>query len=401
MPAKEKGSLTMKNKVFDSIDRCSSELFQMADYFFDHPEVGHSEFEACKTASNYLQNHGFEVMCGVGNVSTAFHAVYESLSGGPSIGLLCEYDALRGIGHACAHHLQAPVMLGAAVALKEQCGGKMPFKLVVYSTPDEENTVFPGKIEMIKAGCFRDIDVAIIMHGGQDTTTDLRTLAATMYELTYHGKSAHAAVAPEVGRSAFDGLQMAFHGVEFMREHVQSDSRIHYAITDLASQPVNVVPNFAQGSVFLRSLDNSRLEDMAAWFEKIAQAGALMTQTTVEIKRQITLHGRIPILPLVDLFYKNAKLAGADRIEEPRKNVASTDFGNVQQIVPGIGYRVAFAPHDSASHSQTWLNYGKSPEAHKAISDGAKIAAGMALDIIDDPSLLEQIRTAWNTELHR
>lgn len=390
----------MKNKVFECIERHQGELTQIADYFFDHPELGHSEFEASAMTAKYLEEHGFTVERNVANIPTAIRGTFESMSGGPSIGFLCEYDALRGIGHACAHHLQAPTMLGAAVALKEQLGGKVPFKLVVYGTPDEENTVSPGKVQMIEAGCFRDIDVALIMHGGQDTTTDLRTRAATMYELTYHGKSAHAAVAPDAGRSALDGLQMAFHGLEFMREHVVDDARIHYTILSVGGQPVNVVPQYAQGSVFLRAINNKYLEEMCQRFEQIAQGAALMTQTTMEWKRVMTLRARIPIMPLVDLFYANAESAKADRIEKPRKKVGSTDFGNVQQVVPGIGFRVAFAPHDSASHSQTWLDYGKSAEAHKAICDGAKIAAGIAVDIINDTSLLPKIREAWQVEIH-
>ena len=151
------------------------------------------------------------------------------------IGILCEYDALEGLGHGCGHHMQGPSCLGAAVALKE-CAGEEPFTLVVYGTPAEET--LGSKCDMIKNGCFHELDAAFMMHGSPTTCTDVKCLADQSFRVTFHGKRAHAALAPEQGRSAFDALLVAFNGIEFLREHVPDDVRMHYTVAKLRDRPM-------------------------------------------------------------------------------------------------------------------------------------------------------------------
>lgn len=183
-------------------------------------------------------------------------AVYENGTGGPSIGILCEYDALKGMGHACGHHMQGPACLGAAVAIKE-LAGETPFKLTVYGTPAEET--LGAKCDMVKKGCFLELDAAFMMHGSPTTCTDVKCLADRSFEVVFHGKGAHAALAPEKGKSALDGLLIAFNGIEFLREHVPDDTRMHYTMTELPG-PANIVPARAVGKFSLRSFSRTNLE---------------------------------------------------------------------------------------------------------------------------------------------
>ena len=216
--------------MYDCIESMRGELAALSDDIFDHPETAMKELYASDLLCRWLSSQGFAVERGVGGLETAFRAVWRCGEGGPSIGLLCEYDALPGLGHACGHQMQGPCIAAAAVALKNShLPG--PFSVVVYGTPAEEGD--GGKIFMIKKGdCFHDIDVALMMHGSGETTTDVKSMALTKFTVTYHGIAAHAAIKPEMGRSALDGLLLAFHGVECLREHVKEDTRIHYTVLD-------------------------------------------------------------------------------------------------------------------------------------------------------------------------
>lgn len=188
----------------------------MADQIFDNPEYEGEEVFASGLLTDYLKKNGFEVEMGVGGFKTAFRAVYSHGEGGPVLGILCEYDALRNLGPlAAAIICRARDVWAPAVALKNLDTDK-PFQLVVYGTPAEET--FGSKVQMIQNGCFKELDVAFMMHGGPNTCTDIKCLAQKSYKVTFHGHRAHAALAPEKGRSAFDAMLAAFQGIEFLRE---------------------------------------------------------------------------------------------------------------------------------------------------------------------------------------
>lgn len=278
------GAFNLKERLFQTIDGVREELIAMADDLFDHPETGMEEFHALDVLTQWLMREGFEVETGTAGVPTAFKAVYHHGNGGPNIGLLCEYDALPGLGHACGHHLQGPSILAAAKALKE-ADLDQAYTITVYGTPAEES--ISGKIQMIRNGCdFTDLDVAFMMHGGPNTQVDVKSLANSKYKVIYHGTSAHAALRPEKGRSALDGLILAFQGVEFLREHVASDVKIHYTVTNCGDIPANVVPAYAEASFYVRSYNRAYLDTVCTRFEKILQGAAMMTETEVEIIRE-------------------------------------------------------------------------------------------------------------------
>ena len=159
----------MKNKLKQLILEQSEKLLEMADRIFDNPEYDGEEVFASGLMEDYLERNGFQVERGLGSWDTAFRAVWRNGEGGPRIGLLCEYDALRKLGHGCGHHMQGPAICGTAVALKN-AGIQEPFELIVYGTPAEETR--GAKITLWEDGYFRDIDVALMMHGGPDTCVD-------------------------------------------------------------------------------------------------------------------------------------------------------------------------------------------------------------------------------------
>lgn len=387
----------LKEVMFRDIDGIRNEMTAMADDIFDHPEIGLEEFHAQKVLTDWLEKEGFAVERGVAGVETAFKAVYRQGEGGPNIGLLCEYDALPGIGHACGHHMQGPSILAAAKALKD-AEIREPYTITVYGTPAEESV--SGKIRMIQNGCtFEELDAALMMHGGPATQVDVKSLANSKYKVIFHGVSAHAAIKPEKGRSALDALILAFQGIEFLREHVNSDVKIHYTVVNCGETPANVVPAYAEASVYVRSYNRAYLDTVCKRFEKVLKGAAMMTETEVEIIEEKKVDNKIPVLTLNDLVMKQAEEIHAPQIAPAREKTGSTDFGNVMRRVPGTCARIAFVAPGAAAHSQEYIEAGKTEAAHDAVIYGAKILAGTALELIENPELLKQAKEEFRKNL--
>ena len=384
-------------KAFASIDTQATELQAMADDIYDHPEIGPHEVHASGLLTDYLAKYGFAVEKGIGGLPTSFRAIYKHGEGGPNIGLLCEYDALPGMGHGCGHQMQGPAILGAAVAVKAAAGDK-PFTLTVYGTPGEEN--ISGKYIMIQHGVtFEELDTALMMHGGPATQTDVKSLANAEYDLIYHGKAAHAALKPEAGRSSLDAMMLAFHGIECLREHVTDDVRIHYNITDGGGTAANVVPAYTKAQVMVRADTVGAVKALMVRLEKIFKGAAMMTETEPEIIVGKILDNKIPNFHLNDLLMKYAKAIDAPNCQPPRAKTGSTDFANVMHRVPGSCIRVAFVPDGTSSHSPEFVAAGKSENAHKAIVYGAKILAGTALELINKPEELAEVKAEFKDRL--
>ena len=378
-----------KEHIKHALEAYLPELTAMADQIYDLAEPGMEEFQASKLLADYLQNHGFTVEMGIAGLPTAFRAVYEQGEGGPSFGFLAEYDALKDIGHACGHHMQGPSVIGAALALKDICK-EQSYKIVVYGTPAEET--IGGKIIIQEKGCFQDIDIALMMHAAPTTCVDLRCMALECFYVNFHGVESHAAMSPDKGKSAFDAALLSFQGIEFLREHVKEDSRMHYTVLD-AGGPSNIVPGRTRAEYTLRSYSTDYLENVIVpRFYDIIKGACLMTGTTYDIERSYPFKAKIPCITLNDLIMENAGQFDAPQITGPREKTGSTDFGNVMYDVPGCCIRTAFVPEGTSAHSKEYLDAGKTDKAHAALRSGSEILAGTCVDILENPELLQKIK---------
>lgn len=380
-------------ELYQRIDRAAAELCTISDDIFDHPELSGREYHACEVLTAFLEREGFRVVKGVGGLETSFRATWSNGGGGPTFGLLCEYDALPDLGHGCGHHAQGPAILGAALALKDLAGDK-PFTITVYGTPAEES--IGGKIVMQKNGCFEELDVALMFHAGQTTTTDIKSMALSSFKVRFHGRSAHAAMAPEEGRSALDGLMLTFQGIEYMREHVREGTRMHYTVTNGGGAD-NVVPALAEGTVTLRSYNRAYLDTVVERFRDIVKGAGLMSGTQGELEEDLPFDSKIPVLRLNELLMEKATDLNAPTIRPAREKTGSTDFGNVMYRVPGSCIRVAFVPEHCVAHSIEYVQGGKSEEMHRALVIAAKVLAAVCGDILEQPELLREIQE----EFHR
>lgn len=383
--------------LLNTLQALSAQAVALSDDIFDHPETGRNEIYASTRLTGFLAQRGFQVERGVGGLGTAFRATWCNGCGGPSIGLLCEYDALPHYGHGCGHHMQGPAITAAAAAI-QAAAGEEPFQLVVYGTPDEE--FGNGKITMLEEGCFQDIDFALMTHAGPNTTVDVKSLAQRVYIAEYHGRASHAAIKPEDGRSAVDAMLLSLHGLEMLREHVRDDVKMHYAILE-TSPTSNVVPEYAKIEYSLRSYSSAYLDHVCRRFEKVMEGAALMTETAVDYRVHSCCQSKVPVLSLNERIMAHAKELDAPQLLPFREKTGSTDFGNLLHHVPGSCIRVAFVPEGTPSHSQGFLDAGKSPAMHRALLLAAQVLALTSADLICDRSFRAQVQSEFQERLYQ
>lgn len=257
------------------------ELIHIASDIFCHPETAYQETYSSKRLADYLEEQGFQVTWKTAGIDTAFTAVWGN--GKPTLGFLAEYDALPEIGHACGHNLLGTAVCAAACALKEDMTASgASGTIIVYGCPAEE--IMSGKIVMNQADVFDDLDVGVMWHPfDRNRISNDIWQSQDIKNYTFHGISAHASKSPEDGRSALDAAELMNVGVNYLREHVADDVRMHYAYLDNGI-PANVVPDTAKTNYFIRSAKRSRTEDASRRVDDCARGAALMTGTTVDIE---------------------------------------------------------------------------------------------------------------------
>lgn len=376
-----------REKIVTYIESLRQELRELSDFIFDHPELGNEEFLAYEKLTSLLHREGFQVEDGISGLKTAFRATYHVQGGGPKVGLLCEYDALEGLGHACGHHMQGPSILGAAIGLRKEL--TIPATIVVLGTPAEETK--SGKLVMAKDGVFDDLDVAFMMHGSDSTTVDGKSLALNLITFKFKGKAAHAAIAPEKGISALDAVLLMFNGMEYLREHVTSDVRMHGIITD-GGKAANIVPEFASTQWYIRGANRTSLNEALEKVYNVAKGAALQVGAELTIEEDKAYDNKFNVPSLNELLLQNAKELEVPDITPPREKTGSTDFSSVTYRVPGACLRVKFVDRGVTSHSQGWLDHGKTVHAEEAIMNGAKTIAVTVYDMLSQPQVFKAVQ---------
>ena len=376
---------SFEDKAYGHVESNVSEYFEMANAIFDKPEIALNEYFACKTLTDWLEKNGYKLTRNEGGLETAFKAVYKQGEGGLRIGLLCEYDALP-MGHGCAHHMQGPIMFLAAEAIKNVMD-ETPYELVIYGTPGEEGA--HCKKIMAENGSFRDIDVALMVHGAPNATVDIKSLAGVRLEFEFIGVTAHESLAPEKVRSALKAMLLGFNGLEFLRGNTRDDVRINYKALGTPDL------SYSKCSAYLRTYHDEDLPELEQRMIDIMRGAALMSG--VEMKHECVMNvvGKVPSLTLNKLFMGLAEEIDAPQRLAFRDKTGSTDFSWVTRIVPGSVFRYPFVPLGTTSHSQGFLDNGKSEKAKEGIIIAAKVIAASAIRLIKDKSIMEEAKTEF------
>ena len=425
-----------KKALIKSIEKHQKALIEISDKIWASAETAFEEYESSKILADYAEKNGFKVTRGVAGIPTAFVATYGS--GKPVISVLGEFDALPGLsqqatpdknpvvdgnpGHGCGHNLFGTASLGAALAVKELIEkGKIKGTVKFIGTPSEEK--YFGKIWMVKAGIWNDVDVNLSWHPGAKIEADAQSsLALVDFMVEFYGQAAHAAADPWNGRSASDALELYTTGINYYREHVKPTVRMHYHIQD-AGKVVNVVPDYARLWVRIRDTKRSGMLPVYERVKEMAKGAAIMADVDYKVslisgiyevlvnrkgeevmQKNLELLGPIEYTPEEIAFGKKIQKAtgkkevGMDSTIKPlletRENPGggSTDVGDVSWNVPNINLSVTTAPKDTPWHSWAVVACGGMSIGHKGMLYAAKAMALTMYDLFKDPELVKEIQ---------
>lgn len=447
-------------QIWRHIDAKKDVFTALADRIWDHPEIAYSEHRSVAEHAAMLNSEGFRVTRDIAGIPTA--VIGEAGQGGPVIAILGEYDALPGLsqeagvaehrpidangaGHGCGHNLLGSAALLAATAVKDYlAANNIVGRIRYYGCPAEEGGA--AKTFMVRAGAFDDVDIAISWHPSAFSgVMQAASLANTRIDFQFTGRAAHAAASPHLGRSALDAVELMNVGVNYMREHMPSDARIHYAMLDGGGIAPNVVQAKAKVRYAIRARELPDLWPLIERVKKIAQGAALMTETTVAFKVISAVSNLLGNTPLERAMHDQFLRLGpppfdaadrefAARIQEtltpediaaswqraglkpqtgttlcdiivprdakPSTMLGSTDVGDVSWAVPTVQARGATYAIGTPGHSWQLTSQGKNAAAHKGLVHVAKIMAGTAVEALRDDALIasakadHQARTA-------
>ena len=444
------------------LEKRQPQTLDISDQIWGFAEPRFQEFKSSKLQADYMESLGFKVTRGIGGEDTAFVAEYGS--GKPVIALLGEFDSLSGLsqeadnpvhtpiiaggeGHGCGHNLLGTASMAATVAVKDYMVEKgLPGTIRYYGCPAEENA--GGKAFLVREGCFNDCDIAITWHPGSiNSVTQSGSLANFRVFYTFHGKASHAAGAPHLGRSALDAVEIMDVGVNYMREHMIDEARIHYAIINTGGTAPNVVQAEAQVLYAIRAPKVTQVKELFERVSDCARGAALITGTTVDIRQvaaysdyhadptvseQIRKHME-ELLPIgytdeekayaqkfheviTDLDAMNLKTMaknlfgkeGSKMADEPLWDClvtprgggkGSTDVGDVSWVVPTGQFNAVTLATGTPGHAWQVVAQGKGPIAHKGCMFAAKVMAATAYDFLTDPELVKKAHETWLEEL--
>jgi aminobenzoyl-glutamate utilization protein B len=425
--------------VLASIDAKADAYGDIARQIWSFAEVGYQEVKSSALLQQQLRDAGFDVKAGLADIPTSFTATWGS--GKPVVGIIGEFDALPGLsqaaqpdrkpivangaGHGCGHHLFGTASTAAAIAVKEWLvANKRSGTLRFYGTPAEEGG--SGKVYMLRAGLFDDVDAVVTMHpGDRNAASASSTLANITGKFRFRGLSAHASSAPHRGRSALDGVEAMNHMINLMREHIPSDARIHYVITNGGQAP-NVVPDFAEVYYYARHNDMRVLEDIWERINNAARGAAMGTGTTMELEMTGAVWNVLPNDYLTGIMQKNLLSVGgyeytpAERqfAEAIRKTLdgnlppidsaasvftpeagvgsASTDLGDVSWRVPTVQLTSATWVPGTPAHSWQAVAAGGMSIGQKGMVVAAKSMALTAIDLFTDPAHIVKARAEFD-----
>jgi amidohydrolase len=374
---------TPKSDIARAADGIAGELEDLSRKIHDTPELGYQEVKAGGWLSGFLEGKGFHVERGVGGVPTAFRATLAGAGEGPTVAIMCEYDALPTIGHACGHNIIATAGAGAGAALAAVRSRLPAGRVQVIGTPAEEGG--GGKVKLLRSGVFETVDCAMMIHGFDRTLLHQDLLGIVRADFEYAGKAAHAAADPWEGVNALDACIQTFNAVSMLRQQVRPDCRIHGIIAN-GGAAANIIPEYAKATFYVRA---PRIDTMWELYRRVvacAEGAARATGAKLTVAQNEMVYEPLKRnQTLLDLFAANMRVAGLVEGEPIPDRLGSSDVGNVSQVLPTIQPMVAIAPTGMAIHSRDFVDAAVKPLAHAGMLAAAKTMAMTTYDLLADP----------------
>ena len=384
----------IKQRIAEEVRHLHPRLQGMSQTIHANPEILFQEHQAAELLTNELDEQGFSVERGVAGLDTSFVATYGS--GEPVVGFLAEYDALPKIGHACGHNLIATWSVGAAIALRRALPN-IQGTIKVIGTPGEEGG--GGKVIMANANIFDGLSAAIMMHPRDQTYLDRGSLARTVYDIEFFGKSAHASSAPERGINALDAMLQVFFSINAFRQQMPPNSRIHGVISHGGEAP-NVIPDYTAARFLVRAKEQEHLEQLRQRFRNIVEAAALATGCRTEIKEGLSYQARVCNAALVETFGENLAALGITPDVPPADGgVGSSDIGNVSRLVPTIHPYLQICEPGIGGHTPEFAEAAASERADELTATGATLLAWTGVDVLLRPEVRSRLKESFIEQL--
>ena len=384
----------LRSRVIARIDQERQSLIELSLALHGDPEIAYQEHRASGRIASYLAARGFEVERPYQDLATSYRGNAAGKSSGPTVAILAEYDALPDIGHACGHNLIAMIGTAAAIGAREVLG-ELAGNIAAIGTPAEEGG--GGKVALVRAGGFKGVDAAMMVHPSSRTLSGRTSLASNRVELEFFGKAAHAAAQPDRGINALDGLIQTFNAVNAMRQHLKPDARVHGIITSGGSA-ANIIPEYAAGKFSVRARDHTYQKEVLRKFIACAEGAAAATGTrlVVTVNENSGYENMVSSTPLAERWAEHVRAFGIE-VAAPAddERMGSTDMGNVSQIVPSAHPYIGIAPEGTPGHSTAFRDAAATPEAHANAIAAAKALALLAVDLLADPTLLARAKAEF------
>ncbi|NLU71006.1 amidohydrolase [Streptomyces sp. HNM0574] len=375
------GTTPPREAVATAVRAWGERLVGLSHSLHDEPETALAEHRSAAKIAALLEDAGFTVRRGVGDLPTALVATRGS--GDLVLGLCAEYDALPGIGHACGHNVNGAASVGAALALAA-VADELGLTVKLIGTPAEED--IGGKVLLLDAGVFDDVAAAMMVHAAPEDSVGASSLAIGAWDVTYRGTPAHAAVAPWEGVNALDAMTLAHTAIGLLRQQLPPGALVHGIVTE-AGRAVNVIPEHAHARYEVRAPDLETLDAVRQRVRACFEAGALATGAALELR----VHGRDfaelrQDAAMTAAYRAEAGALGRTVTSRQGETLASTDMGNVSRELPSIHPTIGYDTGGAAHHTPGFAEHGKSPGADRAVLDGALALARTGVALAADPA---------------
>jgi len=399
----------LKKVAMDFIDQNRQRFVEISRFMYENPETGYKEFKAAEILSSELQKNGFKVTRNIAGMETAFVATLEGQPHGPAIAILAEYDALAGIGHGCGHNIIGTSAIAAGIGLTKVIP-KLAGKLMVIGTPNEEGGAEGGKIRLVEAGVFNDVAAAMMIHpSGSARTGPIAhpklvenappMLALGAVEIRFKGKATHAAATPDLGINALDAVILTFVGLSALRQHIRSDSRIHGIITEGGKAP-NIIPDEAAAYFYVRASETSYMWELMEKLKSCAEGAAKATGATLEFKQNPHHMASVKRNYALSRLVESNLVSLGESVQEVEKKTrgsASTDFGNVSEVVPSASVSIAIGHDKLAFHNKEVAEASVSEAGNHGLLVAAKMMALSCVDLMTDQRLLQNVKEEYQS----
>jgi len=385
--------MDMKQHARDRIEQDAASLIQISHQMHDRPELAYQESSAAGWLADKLESGGMKVERSAHGLETAFRAT--AGESGAHFVICAEYDALPEIGHACGHNIIGTSAVGAGLALS-QLAPYLGIRVTVLGTPAEESG--GGKVDLMNAGAFDDVDVALMVHPGPVDVVDWPTLAWTGLNIRFHGKESHASAFPERGLNALDAMNLAYFGVAALRQHISRDERIHGIVTH-GGDAANIVPKLTEGRFFVRAASMEDLLPLKQRVIKCFEAGALATGCEVEFLTMDNDYDFVRTnLAMGETYEKNLQPLGRGALPRAmvEKFAGSTDMGNVSHVVPSIHPLMGIDSLPAVNHQAEFTAATITPAGDRAILDAAMAMAWTVIDLATDEAAMARVRDEFD-----